>query len=61
MAVPKKRTSKTKSKTRKSKWKEKANHASAKALILGKAALSGKANSLIYLGKDPDIKLSTQN
>lgn len=48
MAVPKKRTSKAKSATRKAVWKAKARKAAQKALSLGKAILTGNNRSFIY-------------
>ena len=53
MAVPKKRTSKSKS--RKAHWKRKAFFMSQKSLSLAKSVLTGKANSFIYLNTE-DIK-----
>nr|YP_009257450.1 ribosomal protein L32 [Coeloseira compressa]ANH09533.1 ribosomal protein L32 [Coeloseira compressa] len=49
MAVPKKRTSKTKSKTRKATWKKKAYINAQKSLSLGKSLISGKVNSFLYI------------
>ena len=49
MAVPKKRTSKAKSRSRKAHWKHKAFHASKKAMSLGKSIISGNNQSFIYL------------
>nr|YP_010484928.1 ribosomal protein L32 [Hypnea cervicornis]UVW80622.1 ribosomal protein L32 [Hypnea cervicornis] len=49
MAVPKKRTSKSKSKSRKANWKHKAYFKSQKALSLAKSLLNGKTNSFIYI------------
>nr|YP_009398599.1 ribosomal protein L32 [Kuetzingia canaliculata]ARW67785.1 ribosomal protein L32 [Kuetzingia canaliculata] len=46
MAVPKKRTSKSKS--RKSHWARKALLVSKKSLSLGKSLLSGKSTNFIY-------------
>nr|YP_009314847.1 Ribosomal protein L32 [Scinaia undulata]SCW23302.1 Ribosomal protein L32 [Scinaia undulata] len=58
MAVPKKRTSKAKSKSRKSTWKRKASDASQKAMSLGKSILSGKSHSFIYSDPlDSELKL----
>nr|UEQ11985.1 ribosomal protein L32 [Kumanoa mahlacensis] len=48
MAVPKKRTSKNKSRSRKANWKKKANSASQKAISIGKSILSGNNTSFIY-------------
>nr|QCI05622.1 ribosomal protein L32 [Cryptopleura ramosa] len=50
MAVPKKRTSKAKS--RKAHWKRKAFFMSKKSLSLAKSILTGKSNSFIYLNND---------
>lgn len=49
MAVPKKRTSKTKSRSRKANWKRKAHDTSSKAISLGKSILTGKSTSFVYL------------
>nr|QCI07476.1 ribosomal protein L32 [Leiomenia cribrosa] len=49
MAVPKKRTSKSKSKSRKSNWKREAYFKSQKAISLAKSLLTGKSNSFIYI------------
>lgn len=48
MAVPKKRTSKTKTKTRKATWKRKSYHAALKSLSLAKSMLRGKLTSFVY-------------
>jgi large subunit ribosomal protein L32 len=48
MAVPKKKTSKGKRNQRHAHWKAKAGVAAAKALSLGKAVLSGRAQGFIY-------------
>nr|YP_009314436.1 Ribosomal protein L32 [Liagoropsis maxima]SCW22690.1 Ribosomal protein L32 [Liagoropsis maxima] len=49
MAVPKKRTSKSKSRSRKANWKRKAYYASKRATSLGKSILAGKNQSFIYI------------
>jgi large subunit ribosomal protein L32 len=49
MAVPKKRTSKAKSRSRKANWKRKAYNASKKAISIGKSILSNKNTSFIYI------------
>nr|YP_010873089.1 ribosomal protein L32 [Nemalion vermiculare]WGV34476.1 ribosomal protein L32 [Nemalion vermiculare] len=49
MAVPKKRTSKAKSRSRKANWKIKAYYASSKAISLGKSVLSDKNQSFVYI------------
>jgi len=48
MAVPKKRTSRSKSKSRKSVWMNKAVRSSSKSLSLAKSLISGKSTSFIY-------------
>jgi large subunit ribosomal protein L32 len=48
MAVPKKRTSKSKKNSRKATWKRKADKSAQKALSLSKSFLSGKTTSFIY-------------
>jgi len=48
MAVPKKRTSKSKKKSRKANWKQKANKEAQKSLSLAKSMLTGKQTSFIY-------------
>lgn len=48
MAVPKKRTSKMKTKTRKANWKRKSYYAAQKSLSLAKSMLRGKSTSFVY-------------
>ena len=48
MAVPKKRTSKSKRNARKANWKRKSYHAAQKSLSLAKSMLRGKTTSFIY-------------
>lgn len=48
MAVPKKKTSRGKRNQRHATWKGKAAVAAQKALSIGKAVLSGKAQGFIY-------------
>ena len=48
MAVPKKRTSKTKKNTRKANWKRKSYFAAQKSLSLAKSMLSGQTTSFVY-------------
>ena len=48
MAVPKKRTSKSKKNSRKSVWKKKADKQGQKALSLAKSVLRGQTTSFIY-------------
>lgn len=55
MAVPKKRTSKSKSKSRKAHWKREAYFSSQRAISLAKSILTGKSNSFIYISKENEI------
>ena len=48
MAVPKKKTSKSKRDQRKATWKRKASLAAQKALSLGKSVLSNRSESFVY-------------
>lgn len=48
MAVPKKRTSKSKKNARKANWKRKGYKAAQKSLSLAKSMLRGKTTSFIY-------------
>ncbi len=48
MAVPKKRTSKSKRDIRKAVWKHKAAVQAQKAISLGKSILSGKNDGFVY-------------
>lgn len=48
MAVPKKRTSKSKKNSRKACWKKKVDKVAQKALSLSKSFLKGKTTSFIY-------------
>ena len=48
MAVPKKRTSKSKKNSRKANRKKKADKAAQKSLSLAKSVLQGKPTSFIY-------------
>ena len=48
MAVPKKRTSKSKKHTRKANWKRKSYQTAQKSLSLAKSMLQGKTTSFIY-------------
>lgn len=49
MAVPKKRTSKSKTKIRRSIWKSKANKVALKAFSLAKCILTNRSKSFYYL------------
>jgi large subunit ribosomal protein L32 len=48
MAVPKKKTSKTKRDQRRAHWRRKAEKQAQKALSLGKSVLSGRSSSFVY-------------
>ena len=48
MAVPKKKTSKSKRNQRHAVWKAKAADAAQKAISLGKSVLTGKAQGFVY-------------
>ncbi len=48
MAVPKKRTSKSKKNTRKANWKRKSYKTAQKSLSLAKSMLRGKSTSFVY-------------
>ncbi|MEY2856615.1 MAG: ribosomal protein [Cyanobacteriota bacterium] len=54
MAVPKKKTSKSKRDSRKAVWKRKAAVQAQKALSLGKSVLSGRSNSFVYPQDDEE-------
>ncbi|MEM1369165.1 MAG: 50S ribosomal protein L32 [Cyanobacteria bacterium P01_H01_bin.15] len=48
MAVPKKKTSKTKRNQRRAHWSGRAALEAKKALSLGKSVLTGRSNSFVY-------------
>ncbi|ERN42137.1 ribosomal protein L32 [Rubidibacter lacunae KORDI 51-2] len=54
MAVPKKKTSKARTRTHKALWKRKAALEAQKALSLGKSVLTGRSNSFVYVTDDED-------
>lgn len=54
MAVPKKRTSKSKSAMNRATWKRKAADQAKKALSLGKSILTGQNSSFIYPATEED-------
>ena len=56
MAVPKKKTSKGKRNQRHATWKAKAAVAAQKALSIGKAVLSGRAQGFVYPIKDDEAE-----
>jgi len=55
MAVPKKRTSKAKTRSRKACWKRQAFYQALKAISLAKSSLTMKSNSYIYLSDNTII------
>lgn len=54
MAVPKKKTSKSKRDQRKATWKRKAALQAQRALSLGKSVLTGRSTSFVYPQPDED-------
>lgn len=54
MAVPKKKTSKSKRDSRRATWRRKAAVEAEKALSLGKSVLSGRSKSFVYPQDDED-------
>lgn len=54
MAVPKKKTSKTKRNQRRALWKRKASLEAEKALSLGKSVLTGRSKGFVYPAQDED-------
>ena len=54
MAVPKKRTSKSKRSMRRAVWKGKARLQAQKALSLGKSVLTGQSESFVYPEEEDD-------
>ena len=52
MAVPKKRSSKSKTRSRKACWKRQAALESIKAVSFAKSSLTKKSNSFIYVSKN---------
>nr|UGN11491.1 ribosomal protein L32 [Calyptothecium philippinense] len=56
MAVPKKRTSKSKKKIRETIWKEKANQARLKAFSLAQSILTGRSKSFYYTTNEKNSK-----
>ena len=54
MAVPKKKTSKSKRDSRKAVWKRKAAVEAEKARSLGKSVLTGRSNSFVYPQNEED-------
>ena len=52
MAVPKKRTSKSKTRSRKATWKRQAFYQALKSMSLAKSSLTTRSNGYIYFSKD---------
>ena len=61
MAVPKKRTSKSKKNARKANWKRKASKTAQKSLSLAKSMLRGKTTSFVYSVYNEDESVSGEN
>ena len=55
MAVPKKKTSKSKRNQRHAVWKAKAATAAQRAISIGKSVLSGRAQGFVYPVDDSDV------
>lgn len=55
MAVPKKRTSKMKSKSRRSVWMNKSNQQAQRALSLAKSIATDNKTTFVYSEKDNEI------
>nr|YP_009244344.1 ribosomal protein L32 [Gelidium vagum]AMK96586.1 ribosomal protein L32 [Gelidium vagum] len=56
MAVPKKRTSKSKSRSRKANWKRKAHLTAKKSFSLAKSLLNNKQNSFVHNDLNSETK-----
>ena len=56
MAVPKKRTSKAKTRSRKACWKREALYKSIKAMSLAKSSLTTKSNSYVYVSDNINLE-----
>ncbi|MBW4621002.1 MAG: 50S ribosomal protein L32 [Cyanosarcina radialis HA8281-LM2] len=54
MAVPKKKTSKSKRDSRRANWRKKAALEAQKALSLGKSILTGRSKSFVYPSKEDE-------
>lgn len=54
MAVPKKKTSKSKRDKRKATWKHKAALQAQRALSLGKSVLTGRSESFVYITNEEE-------
>lgn len=55
MAVPKKRTSKAKKRSRKAQWQRKAFFAAQKAFSLAKSCMATGSNSYVYPVRDSSL------
>nr|YP_009116227.1 ribosomal protein L32 [Orthotrichum rogeri]AJD22541.1 ribosomal protein L32 [Orthotrichum rogeri] len=58
MAVPKKRTSKSKKRIRETIWREKAKEAKLKAFSLAQSILTGRSKSFYYTTNEKNSKIS---
>ncbi|UZQ54544.1 50S ribosomal protein L32 [Trichothermofontia sichuanensis B231] len=56
MAVPKKKTSKSKRNMRRASWKRKAEAHAQRALSLGKSILTGRATGFVYPPAEADAE-----
>jgi large subunit ribosomal protein L32 len=54
MAVPKKKTSKSKRDSRRANWRKKAALEAQKAISLGKSILTGRARGFVYPTKEDE-------
>jgi large subunit ribosomal protein L32 len=54
MAVPKKKTSKSKRDMRKAHWKQKAQLQAQRAMSLGKSVLTGRSKGFVYPSDEED-------
>jgi large subunit ribosomal protein L32 len=54
MAVPKKRTSKSKKNMRRANWRRQANQQATKAISLAKSVLTGKSSGFIFAIVPPE-------
>jgi large subunit ribosomal protein L32 len=61
MAVPKKRTSKTKRKSRFANWNQKANIQAKRALSLAKSVVNSNTTSFVYASEIEDNETSEES
>nr|YP_010933339.1 ribosomal protein L32 [Streptofilum capillatum]WKT08583.1 ribosomal protein L32 [Streptofilum capillatum]WKT08682.1 ribosomal protein L32 [Streptofilum sp. BC4-VF8pt]WKT08781.1 ribosomal protein L32 [Streptofilum sp. ZNP2-VF4pt] len=60
MAVPKKRTSKSKKNSRRANWKQQAAKEARKALSLAQSVLTGKSHSFVFLTNNKPSKNTSE-